>query len=155
MASCLSCKHCITHPSQPGYCTYHESHYIATTTACYAYKPWESDGGSSSGCFITTTCMEYMGKKDDCEELQTMRKFRDEYMKSNTEGQKLIKQYYEVAPKIVSTLNANKDKVFHYRYILKNIQRCLDLIDDKKYAEAQETYYNMGLHLIELLNIKL
>lgn len=38
-------------------------------------------------------------------ELQTLRTFRDTWMKGSKEGQKSIETYYDTAPKIVSAIN--------------------------------------------------
>ena len=34
----------------------------------------------TSGCFLTTATVKYMGKPDDCYELTVLRDFRDKYM---------------------------------------------------------------------------
>lgn len=65
-------------------------------------------------CFITTACCEFNGEADDCDTLQTLRKFRDEFMLSNSDTSGLVKQYYRDAPEIVAKLRARHDaqKIF-------------------------------------------
>lgn len=45
-------------------------------------------------CFLTKACVEYAGLPDDCPELQTIRKFRDEYIHSLPDGGSLVEDYY-------------------------------------------------------------
>lgn len=61
-----------------------------------------------SMCFITTAVCEYSGKADDCDELQTLRKWRDEKLNRTAFGKKLIAQYYNEAPGIVEALQAKE-----------------------------------------------
>ena len=70
----------------------------------------------SGGCFITTAICLNDAKADDCDELQTLRKFRDEVLATNIFGQELIAEYYTIAPLIVEAIdkmeNANSVYVF-------------------------------------------
>lgn len=56
-------------------------------------------------CYITTAMCRDTGKADDCEELQTLRKYRDEVMLNNEVGRELVKEYYLKAPKIVAKID--------------------------------------------------
>jgi hypothetical protein len=58
----------------------------------------------SGWCFITTAVCESEGLPDDCDELQTLRKFRDEYMRSKPDLSGLVDEYYKIAPEIVVAL---------------------------------------------------
>ena len=64
---------------------------------------------ASSGCYLTTACVDAMEFPDDCLELQTMRRLRDEYILPNIEnGRKIVEEYYAKAPQIVSAINAKR-----------------------------------------------
>ncbi len=52
-------------------------------------------------CFITTACVRHIGLSDNCYELRTLRKFRDEVLPHLPQGKDAIKKYYDIAPKIV------------------------------------------------------
>jgi len=54
-----------------------------------------------SGCFITTAICDAEGKADDCDELQLLRKFRDEIMLPDAALSNLVREYYAIAPAIV------------------------------------------------------
>lgn len=54
------------------------------------------------GCYITTATVGYMGLEDDCYELQTLRRFRDGWLKSNHPAD--IQHYYDTAPKVLAAI---------------------------------------------------
>lgn len=64
---------------------------------------------SSGGCFLTSACVQAKGLPDDCEELETLRRFRDTYMMATEEGQAEVEHYYMVAPAIVVAIDALPD----------------------------------------------
>ncbi len=61
------------------------------------------------GCFLTTATVGAIGLADDCWELQTLRKFRDNVLKTTSKGRLLVKEYYDIAPDIVDRINARSD----------------------------------------------
>lgn len=50
-----------------------------------------------------------MGLHDDCSELNTLRTFRDNYVKGLPNGERGISEYYSIAPRIVSRINRAKN----------------------------------------------
>lgn len=72
------------------------------------FAPKASQGKSSS-CYITTAITESEGKPDDCDELVTLRKFRDEYMMPHVEREWLVRDYYALAPIICRALKQQPD----------------------------------------------
>jgi hypothetical protein len=63
----------------------------------------------SGGCFITSAVCRVLGKPDDCEELQVLRKFRDTYMTRDAGMSRDVAEYYEVAPKICAAIEESPD----------------------------------------------
>jgi hypothetical protein len=55
-------------------------------------------------CFITTACCQVLGLDDDCFELRTLRRYRDEVLAKRPGGVAAIARYYEVAPQILKRL---------------------------------------------------
>ena len=108
--------------------------------ACKEFKP-------ADDCFLTSACVEYMCKPDDCEELTALRAFRDTYMKSVNNGKKLIEEYYEIAPEIVKKINASGCKNVYYEYIYSIIKKCVDLLSLGKNEETLREYQVMVLKL--------
>ncbi|MDD7282114.1 MAG: hypothetical protein PUH10_09040, partial [Erysipelotrichaceae bacterium] len=105
---------------------------------------------TSGGCYLTSACMYAKGLPDDCYELETLRSFRDTWLKNSDGGKEIIEQYYEVAPKIVSAINETDDSKLVYENLYnKMVKPCVELIEREKYQEALELYKNTTLMLKE------
>lgn len=91
----------------------------------------------SGGCYLTTACCEYKGLPDDCEELEVLRKFRDEYVPAV-----LVVEYYKTAPNIVPMLT---DKELEHIYQV--ITACVKDIKEDKKESALNRYTNMVAQL--------
>lgn len=76
------------------------------------YKEWsDDDDEGEDGCFLTTACVEHLGKEDNCYELQILRWYRDNYMLSSSdENRDLVRTYYEMGPLVVAEINKRADK---------------------------------------------
>ena len=105
-------------------------------------------------CFLTTACVNYYALADDAYELTTLRAFRDQYMLKRHEGKALVKQYYRVAPLIVSLIKKDKAHRRVYQYIYQCIQKACAEIEQRQYAIAQQTYTALVTHLSEKYSIK-
>lgn len=112
---------------------------------CPRYK--EKDG-SSGGCFLTSACTEARGLPDNCEELTTLRAFRDGYMKSLPQGQADICEYYHIAPVIVEQIHLlpNAKEIFD-RIYRELVLPCVELIR----AENNEAAYLKYKDYVKLL----
>ena len=66
---------------------------------------YEEYGGSSSGCFLTSACCEFMNLDDNCPELTLLRRYRDTELVNLKGGRKLIDEYYSIAPGIVEKIH--------------------------------------------------
>ena len=98
---------------------------------------------SSGGCFMTSACVSYMGKEDDCVELETLRKFRDTKLKKYKCGQSLINEYYLVAPSIVESIEKSPKKDKYYQDIYDLVCQCVDKVNENKDDEAIDIYLRM------------
>ena len=106
---------------------------------CPIYKG--ADGSSSGWCFITSACTEAKGLPDDCHELTALRSLRDGYMRSIPEGEKEIREYYEVAPLIVSAIKEREDGTQRLRELYNwMVLPCVKLIDEGKPEDAHSLY---------------
>ena len=74
------------------------------------------------GCFITTACCETLGLPDDCFELRTLRRYRDEVLAKRPAGVEQIAAYYRLAPLILARLpqeaRGRRLRSLYARYIL-------------------------------------
>ncbi len=59
---------------------------------------------SAEGCLITTACCEVLGLDDDCFELRTLRRYRDEVLSKMPDGALQIAHYYALAPSVLNRL---------------------------------------------------
>lgn len=90
---------------------------IFTSSSTKAYI-LDDNRQESEDCFLTSACTFSKQLPDNCYELQTLRTFRDEYMKSFDRGNKLVEDYYQIAPPIVKKINQlpNKKEIYEYMY---------------------------------------
>lgn len=126
----------------------------------HTYKEYDSctrhfipKTSSSSGCFLTTACVEAMGKSDDCLELTLLRNFRDTYIKQRNRGGEDIAEYYIIAPQIVSAISEQNNKHDIYLDIYNNlILKAIELIRNDKCEEAYFLYkryvYDLKTHFL-------
>ena len=104
-------------------------------------------GIKSKSCYLTTACTEAMQLPDNCYELQTLRKFRDEYLPQRHGGRKMIEEYYETAPEIVDAINASGKGNEIFKGLYSEITEIVSLIDNRKSEEAVLAYRNLTLSL--------
>lgn len=101
---------------------------------------WSSGGK----CFITTAAVEILGLGDDDNVLETLRTYRDTYMQETEEGRALVKEYYEIAPRIVRAIDETDNPIIHYAEIFnKYILEAKLQIDKKENEKAFQTYKSM------------
>jgi hypothetical protein len=58
----------------------------------------------AKGCFLTTACCQVLGLPDNCFELRTLRRYRDEALAAMPGGNAAIAAYYLMAPAIMDRL---------------------------------------------------
>lgn len=98
-------------------------------------------------CFITTACTVSKGLPDDCEELQALRDYRDNYLLHREYGRELFKFYYSYSPAIVDGINAQPDAKQIYDGLYKVIRECVHCIRRRELEEAFLIYIKMVLML--------
>lgn len=109
---------------------------------------YRSSGSSqSSGCYLTSACVDYYQKEDDCYELTTLRKLRDERLVYMEGGKELIEQYYEIAPQIVEKIDGSEKRGAYYQYIYDRILACIDGYNQGDFAKSIDVYKEMVEYL--------
>ena len=107
---------------------------------------------SGSWCFISTVICEYFGKEDDCEELTILRDFRDNWLRNQSNGEELIKKYYETAPIVVKALKESENYSNYCEKLWgKYLQPCLSFIENKEYELCKNHYIEMFNYLYNKL----
>lgn len=117
--------------------------YLEFCSYASSSKKCPLNKGEDSSCFITTACIKAKNLPDDCYELETMRKFRDGYVRSLPNGDAVIKEYYDIAPKIVEAIGKepNGDEIFKDLYT-KLVVKCVRYIEKNQNEEAYDVYQN-------------
>ena len=102
----------------------------------------------SDGCYLTTACVVANHLPDDCDELQTLRRYRDTYLKNKRNGNADIMEYYSIAPKIVSSINAADNSTAIWSAVYAElILPCVQMIKTGNYEEAYALYKNYTYRL--------
>ena len=87
---------------------------------------------------------EELGKPDDCEELTAFRAFRDGYLRACPDGEALIREYYDIAPGIVTCINLASDRHETYREIRDTwLAPCYDDLQNGRMADCKARYTQM------------
>ena len=103
-----------------------------------------SGSGSSGGCYITTACSRAGGLADDCNELKSMRKFRDDVLLVTPEGRQLVEEYYVIAPRIVARVDGRADASVVWAETLSSVRSILRLIESGRSKDAISAYRTMA-----------
>jgi len=98
-------------------------------------------------CVITTACVESRGLPDDCEELTVLREFRDRYISRQEDGEAMVGLYYQVAPEIVTAIQACPDAAERFDRLFGVIQLCVTLVKDGRLEDALAIYQSMVVKL--------
>lgn len=107
-----------------------------------------SSKSKGSFCFISTVVCDYLGKDDNCAELQMLRNYRDSWLRNQPDGQKLIAEYYNQAPLLVSKLQLSQDYETHCQYLWDHyLNPCFKLIEDEDFDECKNLYMAMYQYL--------
>jgi len=78
------------------------------------------------------------------------RKFRDEWLITQPDGERLVKRYYQTAPDIVSKINLQTNRSEIYMGLNeKYLQKCLNHIEHQEYEECKDIYSNMMQELFK------
>lgn len=106
--------------------------------------------GGGGCCYLTTACLIVLKEnfRDDCEELMTLRNFRDTFVQENHPCE--VDRYYRDAPLIVEKINNSSEKRFIYEEIYTELVKpTLRAIEEHQYREAFRIYQDFSLQLFE------
>ena len=117
---CLAVGGQVSHESDGEYCLTPALDARCDQTNPPAYDkdgnrvPWlynyQAGNCDPAACFLTTACVDFAGLPDDCFELSSLRRFRDEILTHMPHGADDIALYYRVAPAIVERIGASPQR---------------------------------------------
>lgn len=120
-----------------------KNNYVITSIPYKAPSSYNSNNDyyPGAGCFLTTACVTYEGKPDNCEELETLRFLRDHYIATSPFGRQLIDNYRIIGPQIIRSINQLENKKEIYKFMYKNmILPSVALVQKGRLEEATEYY---------------
>ncbi len=89
---------------------------------------------------MSTAVCNILGKEDDCNELQSLRKLRDDYVLCTPEGQMLFQEYKLISVNIIDMLyNSSYPKEFAMQ-IYHKLLPIINLVDSLSYEKATIEY---------------
>lgn len=105
---------------------------------------------SDSSCYLTTAMCKVLGKEDDCFELETLRQYRDSYMKHDEKFDPALEDYNKIGP-IISEKIMNDENKEQIALIMKYIyiDRAIFHIANNENIEAYNVYLDMTIDLME------
>lgn len=122
-----------------------------SSSSSYSY-----DSGSSGWCFLTTATCLALGKSDDCEELNALRKYRDEYLILDEDGAEIIREYYRVAPLILKSVENDKSSTDLFKSLYNDyIAIICDDLRNNNHLKAKKAYIEMVRNLCHKYDVDL
>lgn len=112
---------------------------------------------SSGGwCIITSAACAALHKPDDCDELNTLRAYRDKMKSENPLIAALIEEYYRVAPELVQKISSEVDAENIFSKLWQNsIAETYNLIQEGKNHAATALYIDMVQGLCNKYDVQL
>lgn len=102
---------------------------------------YSTGGSGSSGCYLTSACVEAKGLPDDCQELTVIRDFRDNWLKHQPGGLAEVAEYYAAAPAIAEKINERADAPQIWAELYETlVAPCVALIRQGNMEEAHDVY---------------
>ena len=87
--------------------------------------------------------MTHRGLSDDCTELEVLRRFRDEYLLTRSDGEYLVGLYYRTAPAIVAAIHRREDEEEIWETVYGVISLCVAAIQAGQNEKAFNIYCTM------------
>lgn len=107
------------------------------------HSDFHSDIGGGPGCFLTTATA------NDVETLDSLRRFRDEWMKEFSAGQQLVDFYYHVSPPIAETLATHPDSTTS-NIVRRLVGICARLSNAQEATDSRLQRHALGVLLTTL-----
>ena len=136
------------------WCRERKNYFEVSDYACSYYNEDPNRVRNSSDCYITTIICNVLGYDDNCELLNTLRDFRDNYLKAHPEYYDLLLEYDITGPQISHCIFADENKyplalIISQAYLVP----CANYIKNGNFEEAITIYKNMVHHLMQCYNI--
>lgn len=136
------------------YCSEYHKYYNPNSKACSTYFVYDDARNNNPGCYLTTLVCEIMGMDDNSSYLQTLRNFRENYMKKEPSLYPILYEYDIVGPVIVDNLKEDSFKHIRGLMMLENyIKPIVQKINNQEYSVAIDKYVEMVTDLKDFYHI--
>ena len=131
------------------YCSKKGKYLKPTTSACSSFvKNNAKEGYQRAGCYITTIVCNILGYPNDCNLLVTLRDFRENYLKQNSEYLPLLIEYDQIGPIISDSIVNDPDaKITAIENTRNFLIPCVEAIKAGNLDKAIEIYKSLVLLL--------
>lgn len=100
------------------------------------------------GCFITTACVTERGLADNCDELETLRSLRENYMRNTEQGKELLNEYLLLGPAVVAAIGECENRSAIYDYLYQHmIMPAVGMIKKGDHQQAVDWYEGFSRRL--------
>lgn len=123
-----------------GFCSWYGAYYYPDDSCDKNYR--KRGSSSSSNCYITTILCHRLGLDDDCDQLQTLRKFRKNVLQKNDQYKDILFEYDTVGPLIAKGLE-KEDMLIIRGLQLSYIEPVVNFIKEGANEKAIERYKEM------------
>lgn len=95
-------------------------------------------------CYVTTAVCQNLNFGEDCEALNLIKDFRDNYLASTQEGKELIDSYYDIAPTLVKRIDKDASAEEKYVWLWNQyLRHCVEYIKKGQNEACREKYCEM------------
>lgn len=84
------CRECVFYDIEDQWCKERRKYYPPDDSAQYCKDFVLDKSTTSTGCFLTSACVSYMGLEDDCHELTTLRRCLKEKRERNSISRRIL-----------------------------------------------------------------
>lgn len=110
---------------------------------------------STGACFLTTIVVQELGMADNCYELNSMRRLRNEYLLTFKKGQEIMDDYQNKSEFVTYAIRKMDNKSnfcqnVHQNYIVSVVK----LIEQDRFEEATKRYLEMVDFVMKNINQK-
>ena len=125
------------------YCCEYKKYYPISDIICSKFE----ERYEYRTCYLTTLFCEIKGNDDNCFELETLRGFRDWYMKNSPLCKPLLDEYNIVGPMIACFIANDSNIQQVIDKMDESIYKAIDLIFEETYEAAMQTYVELVNYL--------
>lgn len=119
----------------------HESHSERRDAYNAGYDNTNRQRDRESGmCFLTTACVEFAELPGDCRELTVLRRFRDLYVGSRSDGECALRHYCATAPALIDAISKGPERTATFTETLQLIRLAVEHIEAGRFSKAFELY---------------